>query len=338
MKLDREGIRGSASLVLRSLSNWHRPGDLPNVFIFTTPRSGSTWLMELIQSQPGFKCCSEPLNLRVSGISRRLGVEDWNELYQDDVWPKLERYFEGFCSGRLRFLNQSPFIPFYRPYTSRIVAKVLHGGEAYIEKLANSCNARIVFLLRHPIPVSLSREQTPRLRAFLESDYKKHFSQEELALGLKISQSGSPLQKGVLDWCLQNAVPLRNARPEWIVMSYEEMVLSPEPILDRMALELCLPEPSRLYEGLDSASETVRKSDRATAVVLDGPRSAERSRWLVEKWRDRVSESEEREAMQILEHFGIDCYRAGEVLPRPPLWIGPPIESPSRSADRSSGS
>ncbi|MFP6641360.1 MAG: hypothetical protein VCC04_14025, partial [Myxococcota bacterium] len=106
MKFDRDGIRGPASLVLRSLSNWHRPGALPNVFIFTTPRSGSTWLMELIQSQPGFKCCSEPLNLRVRGISRRLGVEGWTELYQDDVWPKLERYFEGFCSGRLRFLNQ----------------------------------------------------------------------------------------------------------------------------------------------------------------------------------------------------------------------------------------
>ena len=336
MKFDPDGIRKSASLVMRSLSNWHRPGDLPNVFIFTTPRSGSTWLMELIQSQPGFKRCSEPLNLRIPGIARRLGVEGWNELYQDDVWPKLERYFEGLCSGRLRFLNQSPFIPFYRPFTRRIVAKILHGGEAHIERLGNSCNARVVFLLRHPIAVSLSRGQNPRLRTFLESDYKRYFSQEELALGWKIFQSGSPLQKGVLDWCFQNAVPLRAAQPEWIVMSYEEMVLSPEPILDRMAKELCLELPERLRAGLDLPSETVRKSDRATAVTLAGPRRAEQSWWLVEKWRQQVSEDDEREVMQILDHFGIDCYRFGEVLPRPPLWTGAPIESPPRSSPQPS--
>lgn len=331
MKFDRGEIRKSASLVMRSLSNWHRPGDLPSVFIFTTPRSGSTWLMELIQSQPGFKRCSEPLNLRVPGVSRRLGVDDWNELYRDDVWPKLERYFEGFCSGRFRFLNQSPFIPFYRPYTRRLVAKILHGGEEYMERLGDSCNARVVLLLRHPIPVSLSRFHTPRLRTFLESDYNKHFNHDQLSLGWEIFESGSALEKGVLDWCFQNAVPLRSMQPDWIVMSYEEMVLSPEKILERMSSQLCLQSPEKLQAGLGMPSETVRKSDRNTAFVLAGPREPEQSWWLISKWRDQVDEDEEREAMRILDCFGIDCYRFGELLPRSPVWMGPPLKSLPRS-------
>ena len=90
-------MRKWMSLALRSVSNRHRPGTLPNVFVFTTPRSGSTWLMELIQTQPRFKQCSEPLNLRVDGVARRLGISDWEALYQDANWPRVRAYFRGLC-------------------------------------------------------------------------------------------------------------------------------------------------------------------------------------------------------------------------------------------------
>ena len=336
MKINRNRIQKSASLVVRSLSNWHRPSDLPIVLLFSTPRSGSTWLMELIQSQPGFKRCSEPFNLRVAGVSSRLGLDHWEELYQDDSWPFMERYLDGLFTGRLRFLNQSPRAPLYRPFTDRTVTKILHAGEARINQLRDRFNGRVVFLLRHPIAVSLSREVTPRLQAFLESDYRKNFRDEELRLGRRIFESGSRLQKGVLDWCLQNAVPLRAAQPDWIVVSYEEMVLAPGPILDRLAIDLQLEFADRLKDGLRIPSDTARKSDRKTEDFLNQKRRVEDGWWLVEKWRDRVGEAEERDLMEILEQFGIDCYRFGEVIPRPPVWLGSRIERPGAPAPRPS--
>jgi hypothetical protein len=39
--------------IVKSASNVHRPDGRPNVFLYSTTRSGSTWLMELIWSQPG---------------------------------------------------------------------------------------------------------------------------------------------------------------------------------------------------------------------------------------------------------------------------------------------
>ena len=102
-------MREWMSLALRSVSNRHRPGTRPNVFVFTTPRSGSTWLMELIQTQPRFKQCSEPLNLRVPGIARRLGISDWEALYQDANWPRVRAYFEGLCEGRIRLIATFSF-------------------------------------------------------------------------------------------------------------------------------------------------------------------------------------------------------------------------------------
>jgi hypothetical protein len=74
-------IRQSLSRVVRSVSNRHRPDGRPNVLIFTAPRSGLTWLMELIASQPGFKHCNEPLDLRHPDVVRGLGIREWNDLY-----------------------------------------------------------------------------------------------------------------------------------------------------------------------------------------------------------------------------------------------------------------
>ena len=323
-------MRKWVSLALRSICNRHRPGTLPNVFVFTTPRSGSTWLMELIQTQPRFKQCSEPLNLRVDGVARRLGISDWEALYQDANWPRVRAYFRGLCDGLIRFLNPSPFSEYYRPFTSRVVAKILHGGESRMVELAEACNARIVLLLRHPIPVSLSREVTPRLEAFLTSDYRHHFSEDEIQFAWEVVREGSDLEKGVLDWCLQNAVPLRNVREDWVVLSYEELVLAPEPVLSLLAERLQLEDLGLIESSLLKPSATVRKSDAVTADFLKGPRAGDASWWLVTKWREKVGEEEEKTAMRILERFGLEQYRFGDVLPRPPLWIGEELESPPR--------
>lgn len=66
---------------LKMLATRHYPGDEPNVFIHSLPRSGSTWLMELILTQPGFLPCNEPLNLRTEAVRDRLGIDAWKELH-----------------------------------------------------------------------------------------------------------------------------------------------------------------------------------------------------------------------------------------------------------------
>ena len=50
--------------IIENNNNIHKPDGRPNVLLFSTPRSGSTWLMELILTQSGFKPCDEPFDLR----------------------------------------------------------------------------------------------------------------------------------------------------------------------------------------------------------------------------------------------------------------------------------
>lgn len=300
---------------VKSASSVHRPDGRPNIFIFTTPRSGSTWLMELLSSQPGFKGINEPDDLRSSSVRRHLGISDWVQLYNRDSEPLMRRYFEGLCSGRLGFMNPRPSLRQFRPVTRRIVFKLLHCGEDRISWFRDTFNGRIVILLRHPIPVTLSRTVYPRLRAFLESDYRRHFTSDQVAFGHRIIDTGSKLEQGVLDWCLQNAVPLKQAEPDWIVVTYEQLLLEPEFVIRRFASELDLPDLDAMRQRLNVPSLTVRKSDQETARVVREPDSRERTQFLLEKWRSKVNPAEEARLMEILRVFDIDAYAAGALLP-----------------------
>ena len=306
--------------VLKQVPNIHRPDGRPNVFLFSTPRSGSTWLMELIWSQPGFKYCAEPLNLRNPGVRQHLGVGEWRQLYSNDAIPLLHDYFQAFCEGRLRFKNPNPFKGYFRPVTHRIVFKEIHAGGAIINWFRDNFNARVVVLLRHPLAVSLSREELPTLTTFIDSDYQHHFSAEQLEYSQRIVNSGTRLERGVLAWCLQNAVPLRDATDDWAIISYEQMVLAPLPLVGYLADKLQLPLPDRMMNRLTVPSGVKAKSDKPTQDLLAEGDSTKRP-WLVEKWRRKVDDAEERAAMAILERFEIDAYRFGDPLPAGWLWV-----------------
>lgn len=311
---------------VKALSNVHRPDGTPNVLLFSTPRSGSTWLMELIWTQPGFKYCNQPLSLFNPHVRRHLGIDRWEALYEESSVPTFERYFADIFAGRVRFANPNPLRGHYRPVTRRIVVKEIHGLADRIAWFGSTFDARIVYLLRHPIAVAISSERFPLLGAFLETSYREHFSGEQLILADRIASLGSHLEQGVLSWCLQNAVPLRASTDDWAVVTYEQMVVEPEPVITELARTLSLPAPDRMRAALTVPSVNVKiKSSEETQHLLYET-AAERRPDLVDKWRRRVDASDEARAMEIVEVFGIDTYTAGDVFPADHAWI--PARSP----------
>lgn len=306
--------------IVKSVSNVHHPDGRPNVFLFSHPRSGSTWLMELIWSQPGFKYCNEPLNLDNPYVGRYSKIDDWRFLYSQDSLPALYEYFTGFCDGRLRFKNPNPVSRYYRPVTRRIVFKEIHGGADRISWFADSFNGRLVYLVRHPIAVSVSKKTVRHLRELLESDYACHFASEQLNYAREVAEAGTKLEQDVLLWCLHNAVPLQQATPDWSLVSYEQLVLDPDPVIQYLAARLDLPRPDRMRMRLLTPSGVRRKSNLETQAFLRRRDASERS-WLVEKWREQVDERQERHVMEILDRFDLDVYRYGEILPAPRIWI-----------------
>jgi hypothetical protein len=90
-------------------------------------------------------------------------------------------------------------------------------------------------------------------------------------------------------------------------------------VIRRLAEELQLPEPDLMLKQIKVASRSTRKSDPRTRSILQ--HGAPDGRWLIDRWRERVSEDEERCAMEILERFDMDTYRFGTSRPSDAIWI-----------------
>ncbi len=275
--------------------------------------------MELIATQPGFKCCNEPLNLRNPLVYRYLsskGISDNEEFYQPEAEHVLKEYFQSIIDGKIGSSNY-PYR--YRLVTNRIVFKIIHGCSNRINWFRDTFHGRVVYLLRHPIPTSLSRNYYPGLRAFVTSNYQNHFTREQLAYAWKIMETGSKLERGVLAWCLQNAVPLRQATDDWCIVSYEQLVIEPTPVMYQLAEKLALPEPERMLENISVPSVSNKYSDTESQSLV----RQKSQRWqLVDKWRKKVSQTEEERAMEILHYFDLDVYQAHRVVPTERYWVG----------------
>lgn len=318
---DDAGWKGLASILekimmdikqlIAAYTNIHIPSKTEkNIIIISTPRSGSTWLMELIATQPGFKKISEPFNFRKSDVKKHLEITSWDTLYDPVSLHRIESYLKGFLTGRLRFKNTKPWETQYRPFTNRLVFKILHGFEDRIEFLSKMLNAKIVILIRHPIPVSISRQEYPRIDTFLNSQYSKSFTKNQLAYAQKINQQGSKMERGMLSWCLQNYVPLRDKTDEWIMITYEQLVMEPDVITDYLCRKLNFQFPDKILKRLDIASNSINQSTDETRQKI---REKEK-RWLIEKWRKQVDVEEEQKLMNILKIFQMDIYVAGKYM------------------------
>ena len=306
------------------MSNYHQKGEKPDIYLFSTPRSGSTWLMELITSQKGIKFCNEPFNIRHADIRRELNISDWPDFYEEDALQMVEAYFSSLSADGFHNNIRGPHLldPHYEWTTNRIVFKILHAGEHEIEWFRQHFRGQIVYLLRHPIPVSLSRDDLPRLDSFLKTSFRENFSQEQLKYADRVHRKGNHLEKNMLDWCLQNSLPLKRSADKMNIVTYEQLVIQPEPVVSYLAEALQLDDPDTIMHQLSSSSRSTKKSTKENQQTLKKLQSHDDRSLIIKKWKNKISDSGEEHLMEALAHFEIDVYQTGKILPKKEVWIG----------------
>ena len=289
--------------IVKSSINWHTPSD-KNIMVISTPRSGSTWLMELVWSQPGFKPINEPLDVRKSAIKKVLGITDFRTLYEHNSKQVVLDYFDRLSKGKHSFLGASPIRKFYRPYTDRIVYKVLNGGELWIEPLSKITNSKILYLIRHPFAVSLSRKQLPRLEVLTSPSLLSMYDKKTNLCIERVLSNDKFMEKAVLSWCLQNKLVLMDRREDWITITYEQLVSNPKPIIDKLTFELELPKRYRMEKQLRTPSAVTVQSEKGTSELI----KSKHRKNLIEKWKTSLSLSEQKTLWNIVEECSVDIY------------------------------
>lgn len=289
-----------------NLFNRHKPSRRPSVLIFSLPRSGSTWLQELIWSQPEFKYVNEPLNLKGDWLHKKSGINGFKELYTAAVRDKLINYFKGFIDGKHHFMNPNPLRKNSRFFTSRIVFKVIHGGEVYINDIAQSTNSKIVYLLRNPIAVALSRKQIPRNEELTSDFVLSRFTLEEQKFAKEIISTGSDMERKIMLWCIQNKLALQHRNSNWLVISYEQLTCYPEKVLTTLAAHCELSDLKTMIKNVNIPSAVTTQSEGDSVRLMQ--EDNDNRKHLINSWRSKVTVEEMSSYFDICDKMNIGIY------------------------------
>lgn len=310
-------ISDRAKYALKAVSNVHSQGPKPNIFLFATARGGSTWVMEILASQPGMKYYDEPFNIRRDNVQRTGLFPDWESLMPDTGDPdRAIAFLNGLVAGEYPHMNPPPFRPQHRLMTDRVVFKI-HEMEHLIGRIARECHGQVVYLLRHPIPTTLSRAVLPRLELFLASPYYADVIGDgrRLAEIRRIGRDGTTLQIGAVSWCFENLVPLRRPDFEGLFVTYEELVLNPERSCDLFLDRLQFTDRESMLAAFTRAAANISMSGRDTATVISQADRRTRNEYLLTRWTGKVTAEDRAGVSEVMELFGLDAYSGGRVLP-----------------------
>jgi len=305
------------------------------IFIFSTRRSGSTLLMEMVYSQPNVDYINQPLTLwnyhphlnKIFRPNRNRFISLDSEIEN----KKLLMYFQDLLSGKLRLHHEwNIFDSRFSWHVNRLVVKELN-AKCFIDWFSKNFDVEVIFLLRHPIPTALSiirRKWGNTARAFLENDYflGAYLNKKRKIFCQNILDKGTPLQKFVLEWCLDNMHPLeRYKQRPWLTLTYEELVLRVKKASQLICQKFDLPDWRAMENCILKPSRTSTKVSKKK-IKKQGPSS------LLQDWRQVLQSKDIEHVSQILEEFEIKEYSAHHPYPHDSLCHFGPLSSNHRGS------
>ena len=325
----RTALRGRWSLTAREilfrLLCQHRQGAKPNILLYCVRRGGSTWLLNTLAAHPGMRYVGRPLlTIRQTRHARCMpsleaaaGDDSGHQFihpirFEGEAEAQFRRVAADMISGRLEiYPSINVRAPYFQRKTNRIVFQMT-SGHALIEWFDANFDVDTVVLYRHPIPTALSimkENWRPRSQDFLRHAWfaRTQLTDEQRSLAWSIEEGDDLLARHVLDWSLQMLTPTRALRAgngsDWIVITYEAMVLRPDEVVRECSRRLELPSIDLMLAQAHRPSRTV---SAGTAGHTDD------AAYLLRRWRDDIGPQREAELLSIPAAFGLPLYQPGE--------------------------
>jgi len=185
-----------------------------DIYIVSSPRSGSTWLMDALGAQPGFGCANEPLHKRRLHLLPACGFTPrwrYDHVPPDEAASLLQHLTD---RGRLRpFLNIQPLRHSFSARPDRLVVKSVRAAPI-LPWLVENLPGHVVYLCRHPIPQAMSasrRSHAVRGEEYLDRARagRPALSEQQLRrldARTRVALTGTPIENGlgdlwsILDW------------------------------------------------------------------------------------------------------------------------------------------
>ncbi len=299
--MSQPGILGRAR---RKLAIEH-PLDLNHhfdslVFIAGTARSGTTWLLELINADNDYRAIFEPLHDRW-GVLANEPIPRY--IRPDDDDPDLLA-----AVGRI-LLGKFPATRWTGRYNSRHFArqrviKDVHSNLRLAWLATQFPDFPIILLVRHPCAVAASRLRagfpTPNDRSLDVLLADQRLVEDHLLPFMdRLDRITGDFEREIARWCIETHVPLRQFvglpnRGRISVFFYEELVGDTDAAVGALFSAAGRRPPIQACSAFRRFSQTTYRE-----LPLDSPRSA------VADWTSRVTADDVDVAMELLELFSL---------------------------------
>jgi len=293
------------------------------IFICTSARSGSTWLMQMIAAAEGLRYVDQPLDIRNHHTKKYDLESSWKFLYNSNTNEEaLREYIQDLIEGKitLQFPHQF-WLDGYDIVSNRLVFKILF-GLPLLDWLKKNFNAHLIYLIRHPIPTALSRYKYDWPMSYVNQLIQNNenldiFTKSIKSFSQRILKNGSELEKYTLQWCVENYFPLKHIdEQDWLKITYEELVLNTEKLVELMIKELDLKQNDydRMTQMVTKKAKSPMTHEKTEEFLKTASKEDDRS-YLIKKWEDEVTEKQEDDIFDILEKFELNIYEKGKFLP-----------------------
>lgn len=279
-----------------------------NVYLFSDPRGGSTWLMEILSRSVSGPIVWEPLHTKNGLLPKKLKIGFRPYIPESINWPEAIYYFRKVFEHKCYNWWSTKYTSLGRCSNEQMLIKFIKGN-ALLPWLTKNFDFshKPILLLRHPVAVALSQ-----IKAFPQDwdidEIIKNQSYPDLYLKHRdfFCSLETQLERQVAVWCLHNCEVInhveRNNR--WITIYYEHLVLDPIPTLKSLFNDLSLQMPAQIQEQLKKRSQTDFKND-----LLENPMDQ------ISKWESLLNPEEKGRVQEVLDYFKIDVYRSNSCTP-----------------------
>lgn len=279
------------------------------VLLTSLPRSGSTWVLRVLEQAPHTLAVFEPDHLDINGLGTN-GVHPY--IRAESEWPEYEAIYRGAFRGEKRepsilainALRRKIQRAAYRfsPKQPRVIVKTvfsLHNTEWIVRRFSPA----VVILLRNPYSLihSINRKwPAARLKDLLVQEEFVEDYLEPYREVIESAQTPYEILATRVAAYYKAVLTCAEKHPSWIVITHEELCCSPlssyERLYERVGLEW-----SRGVEKFIEATNKPKDSDRVDHVSRIS--SAE-----IDKWRNLLTQAQIDEISNYYRPFEIGYY------------------------------
>lgn len=261
------------------------------------PRSGTTWLAEVVATLPGFGIIFEPLNIDTVPGARAAGFDRDNFRVPGEAWPEGEAFLRTVLEGRLLTRWTTSDLPIPRAFSvRRWVIKFVRANQMLAWMTERFPLVPPLLLIRHPCAVHASwiERGWPVLQS---AHHNARFMAAYPEFEPVISRLRTPEEFLAARWCQAHYHTMRTPKPwPFSVAFYDRLIANAggelERIMDRWGLRL--PE--------ETLSAVSRPSAKASGQLSSDAPSQSGG------WRKRLDPGVVGRILDVVAAFGLDFY------------------------------